>query len=109
MDDGESIQNYYTKITTIVNEMRIFGENISDNKIVEKILVSSPPKFDPMVFIIEEIKDIFSISVLELMESLKVPKRRTRHTKRSIESAFQSKLNVKPKSHEVKGSLKVEC
>lgn len=101
MGDDESIQNYYTKITTIVNEMKTFGEEISDSRIVEKILVSLPPKFDPMVSIIEEAKDISSMSVQELMGSLKAHERRlARHAEKSVESAFQSKLNVTPKTNE---------
>ena len=49
MRDDESIQNYYTKITTILNEMKIFGEEISDRRIVGKILVMLTLKFETMV------------------------------------------------------------
>ena len=101
VSDDESIQNYYTKVTTIVNEMKTFGEEISDSRIVEKILVSLPPKFDSMVSIIEETKDISSMSVQELMGSLKAHERRlARHAEKSVKSAFQSKLNVTPKTNE---------
>ena len=100
MSDGESIQDYYTKITKIVNEMKTFGEVISDDRIVEKVLVSLPPKFDPMVSIIEETKDISSLGVQELMGSLKAHERRiARHEEKSIESAFQSKMNVNQEGH----------
>ncbi|XP_071913903.1 uncharacterized protein [Coffea arabica] len=101
MSDNESIQNYYTKITTIVNEMKTFGEEISDSRIVEKILVSLPPKFDPTVSIIEEPKDISSMSVQELRGSFKAHERRlVRHAEKFVESAFQSKLNFTPKTNE---------
>lgn len=98
MAEGQSVQDYYTKLTKIVNEMKTFGEDINDSRIVEKILISLPPKFDPMVSIIEETKDITSLSVQELMGSLKAHERRTaRHEEHSTESAFQSKVNLNSK------------
>jgi len=36
--------------------MKSVGEVVSDSKIVEKILLSLPPKFDGMVSIIEDTK-----------------------------------------------------
>ncbi|KAL3534239.1 hypothetical protein ACH5RR_002700 [Cinchona calisaya] len=100
MSDSETVQDYYTKITKIVNEMKIFGEQISDSGIVEKVLVSLPPKFDSMVSIIEEIKDITSLSVQELMGSLKAHEKRiARHAEKSIESVFQSKVNFSPNNN----------
>ncbi|KAH7688421.1 Zinc finger CCHC-type protein [Dioscorea alata] len=51
-----------------------------------------------MVLIIEETKDISSMKIQELMGSLMGHERRlARHAKKSVESAFQSKLNITPK------------
>ena len=98
MSDSESVQDYYTKITKIVNEMKTFGEQISDSRIVEKVLVSLPQKFDSMVSIIEETKDITSLSVQELMGSLKAHEKRVaRHAEKSVESAFQTSANSSSK------------
>ena len=42
--------------------MRAFGEDILDKKIVEKILITMPQKFDPIVTTIEETKDLSTLS-----------------------------------------------
>ncbi|KAK4854948.1 hypothetical protein QYF36_002686 [Acer negundo] len=40
MKDSESAKNYYAKIKELVNQMKVYGETISDKKVIEKILVS---------------------------------------------------------------------
>jgi hypothetical protein len=42
-------------------------EDMIDCRIVEKILISLPEKFDPMKAIIEETKDLSSLGVQELL------------------------------------------
>jgi hypothetical protein len=56
-----------------------------------------------MVVVIEETKDLSSLGVQELLGSLKSYEQRLeRHSEKSIDSAFQSKLNVNAKNHEKK-------
>lgn len=54
----------------IVNEIRSYGEDLKDQKNVEKILRSFPAKVDGVVVAIEESKDLTQLSVNELMGSL---------------------------------------
>lgn len=56
MKGNESIQDFFSRVSGIVNQMRAFGETISDQKIVEKILRSLQNKFDHVVTTIEESK-----------------------------------------------------
>lgn len=55
VNENESVQNYYTKITKIVNEMETSGEqiNVAIGRIVEKIIVNLPQKYYRIVLIIE--------------------------------------------------------
>ncbi|XP_074289437.1 uncharacterized protein LOC141614589 [Silene latifolia] len=102
--ESESIKDYYTRVMDIINQMRGLGEVVEDSRVVEKILASLPPKYDYMVSIIEETKDIASLTVQELMGSLKAhEKRLERHSEKSIESAFQSKLSIGSKEFEKNG------
>lgn len=81
--------------------METYGENILDQRIVEKTLISLPEKFDPIISVIEETKEIDKLSIQELMGSIKTLEQRlSRHSKKSIESVFQSKLNVNSKIQE---------
>ena len=48
MKDFETVKNFYTRIMALVTEMRAYGEDLTDKKIVEKILISLTAKFTPM-------------------------------------------------------------
>ena len=99
--DNKSIKHYSSRFTELVNRMKIYGEDISDKKIVERILIRLPEKVDSKVNVIEETKDISKLTVQELIGSLKSFEQRTmRHSEKSIASVFQSKLNIGPKSNE---------
>ncbi|XP_021827718.1 uncharacterized protein LOC110768314 [Prunus avium] len=54
----------------MANKMRIYGEDMQDVKVVEKILRSLTEKFNYVVCSIEESKDIDALPVDELQSSL---------------------------------------
>ncbi|GJR53952.1 retrovirus-related pol polyprotein from transposon TNT 1-94 [Tanacetum coccineum] len=70
MNNNESAQEYLAKISSIVSQMRSYGDSISDEVIVAKVLRSFAPKFDHVVAAIEESKDLSMFSFDELMGSL---------------------------------------
>ncbi|KAE8720297.1 hypothetical protein F3Y22_tig00020682pilonHSYRG00035 [Hibiscus syriacus] len=70
MKENEDIKGYTSKFMEVVNQMKIHGENISDAKIVQKILGSLDRKFNTMTIIIVESKDVTKLSVIELKRSL---------------------------------------
>jgi hypothetical protein len=103
MKEIESMKDYSTRFLELVNQMKAYGEDMPDRRIVEKILISLHEKFDPMVVVIEETKDLYSFGVQELLGSLKSHEQRLeRHSEKSIESAFQSKLTINSKNSENK-------
>ncbi|WOH12137.1 hypothetical protein DCAR_0831636 [Daucus carota subsp. sativus] len=53
MKDGESVQEFLSRVSGIVSQMRALGETIPDKKIVCKVLRSLPQKFDSVVSAIE--------------------------------------------------------
>ncbi|XP_043700170.1 uncharacterized protein LOC122650864 [Telopea speciosissima] len=89
MKDSETAKDYYSRVKEIVNQMRAYCEDITDKKVIEKILISLTDKYDPIVTAIEESKDISTLSVTELMGSLEAYEQRlNRREESSIESAF---------------------
>jgi len=58
MKSGESIASFLSRAMTIVSQMRSYGEKVTDQIIVEKVLRSLNPKFDHVVAAIEESKDL---------------------------------------------------
>jgi len=63
MLEEESIQDYHLNIIDIANSFESFGEKMSDEKLVRKILRSLPKKFDMKVTAIEEAQNISSLKV----------------------------------------------
>ena len=70
MEDSESFDTFYAKLSDIVNSSFYLGERIPEHKIVRKVLRSLPEKFQPKVTAIEESKDIDSLKIEELVGSL---------------------------------------
>lgn len=72
MKIGESVTDYFGKVMLVANDMRNLRENMSDMKIIEKILRTLTEKYNYIVCSIEESKDINHLSVDELQSSLLV-------------------------------------
>lgn len=70
MRSSEGVTEYFSRVMTVANKMRIYGEDMQDVKVVEKILRSLTEKFNYVVCSIEESKDIDALIVDELQSSL---------------------------------------
>ena len=92
MKHNESVQEYLARVSSIVSQMRSYGEKVTDETVVTKVLRSLDPKFDHVVAAIEESKDLSVFSFDELMGSLQAHEVRiNRSTIREEEKAFQIK------------------
>lgn len=76
MKGGEKVEEYFARTLTIVNKMKIYGENITQVMIVEKILRSMTSRFDYVVCSVEESNNLDSLTVDELQSSLLVHEQR---------------------------------
>lgn len=70
MKTGEGVYEYFSRVLSVVNKMRIYGEQMQDVTVVEKILRSLSEKFNYVVCSIEESKDIDQFSIDKLESSL---------------------------------------
>ena len=70
MDDGETFDEFYAKLMDIVNSAFNLGEKILEPKIVRKILRSLLERFQAKIIAIEELTDIDTIPLTELIENL---------------------------------------
>ncbi|GMY19433.1 retrovirus-related Pol polyprotein from transposon TNT 1-94 [Fagus crenata] len=70
MRSSEGVTKYFSRVMTVANKIRIYGEEMQDVKVVEKILRSLTEKFNYVVCSIEESKDIDALTVDELQSSL---------------------------------------
>ncbi|XP_048232873.1 uncharacterized protein LOC125370626 [Ricinus communis] len=104
MKSSDSAQDYSVRISALVNQIRALGEELTEQKIVEKVLRSLPPKFDHVVAAIEESKDLSDYSLVELMGSLESHEARlNRSTATSVDQAFQIKADVNKSENSGRG------
>lgn len=70
MKEKEPVQNYLSRVSSIVNQMRSYGEIIGDETVVRKVLRSLTNDYIHIVATIEESKELANYSFDELMGSL---------------------------------------
>src|ERR1044072_9170083 len=70
MAEYESISDFYMRVCDLANTSFALGEQISEEKLIRKILRSLPKKFAMKVTAIEEAQDISNMKVDELIGSL---------------------------------------
>jgi gag-polypeptide of LTR copia-type len=70
MNTTEGVSDYITKVQTVSNQLKRNRENISEQKVVDKILRSLTDAFQNMVCAMEESKKLAELSVDELTGSL---------------------------------------
>ncbi|XP_012468682.1 uncharacterized protein LOC105786740 [Gossypium raimondii] len=70
MKEFESIKEYSDKLIDIANKVRVIGTDLSYSKLVQKILVSMPEKYEATIVSLENTKDLTQLRVVELISAL---------------------------------------
>ncbi|XP_030470413.1 uncharacterized protein LOC115688660 [Syzygium oleosum] len=76
MKESETIKEYYDKLISITNQARVLGIDLSDNRLVQKILVSLPERFEATIASLENTKDLSQIKLAELLSALQAQAQR---------------------------------
>jgi hypothetical protein len=95
MSEGESLDGYLAKFFATVNNLKSLGEDVSETRIVQKLLMSLSRRYKSIVSIIEETRDLDVLRAEEVIASVKVyDKREDLHDERDkltgTEKAFSS-------------------
>ncbi|KAA8519314.1 hypothetical protein F0562_013570 [Nyssa sinensis] len=88
MKVGETITDYFARVMSVANKMRVYGEAMTDVTICEKILRSLTDKFNYIVCSIEESKDMDALTIDELQSSLIVHEQKF-HRSSCVEQALK--------------------
>lgn len=95
MKEIEDIDSFMNRVMSIVNQLKIYGEDIKYRTVIEKVLRSLSTKFDVVVVAIEKAKDLEKLTIDELMGSLLSHEARIDINKDStLETAFQSQVYI---------------
>ncbi|XP_024013815.1 uncharacterized protein LOC112087892 [Eutrema salsugineum] len=89
MNDGDNIKDFTGKLIDLGNQLRVHVEEKTDDQIVQKILISLPEKFDSIVAVMEQTKDLQTLAVSELIGTLQAHESRVASRyESSTEGAF---------------------
>jgi hypothetical protein len=70
MNEHETVNKYVLRVEELVNAMKGLGEKIEESILVQKILRSFLDKFNPKVSAIEELNDLKTMSIDQLLGTL---------------------------------------
>ena len=76
MKDNESIKEYVDRLMEVVNKIRLLGADLTDQRVVEKVLVSFPERFESKISSLEDSKDLTKISLAELVHAFQAQEQR---------------------------------
>lgn len=89
MKESESVKEITDRLLKVVTQIRLVGEELSDQHVVEKILVCLLERFKSKISSLEENKDFSQISIPKLVNVLQATEhRRSLRMEESMESAL---------------------
>lgn len=100
--ENGSLNEYFNRLSNLVNIIKSHGDTIEDQRNMDKILISLIEKFDHMVDDIKETKDLSTMTIQGLMGSFRSYEQRlSERNENSIESEFQSKVTIQPNNEKL--------
>ncbi|XP_060211697.1 uncharacterized protein LOC132639253 [Lycium barbarum] len=93
MKDSETIREYSDRLLSIANNVRLLAYEFPDSRLVQKILVTAPERFEATISLLENSKDLSKVSLAELLNSLQAQEqRRHMRSEGSVEGALPAKV-----------------
>jgi gag-polypeptide of LTR copia-type len=98
MTSTEGDSDYITQVQIVMNQLKKNGESLSEQNVIEKILISLIDIFENVVCIIEESKDLVELIVDELIGSLLAHEKRKKVNKKILNETLQAKVILEEKT-----------
>ena len=76
MKQTKTIKGYVDRLLSISNKEQLLGKDFPNERMVQKILVNVPEKYESNISILEESKDLSAITLGELINSLQAHEQR---------------------------------
>ena len=68
--ESGTIKEYSDRLLSIANKVRLLGTQFADSKIVEKILVTEPKRYEALINTLENTKDLSKITLAAMLHAL---------------------------------------
>ena len=94
MKESQTMKDYAEQLLNIVNKMRLYGKEFSNERIVQKILVTLPEKYKATISSLENSKNLSSISLAELVNVFQALEQRSSSTLPSLKKNKSSSTKV---------------
>ena len=72
MKESDTIKEYSDRLLGIVNRVRLLGKSFTNSRIVERILVTVPKKYEASITTLENTKDLSKITLAERLMPYKL-------------------------------------
>jgi len=76
MKKSKTMKEYSDKLLGIANKIRLLGYNFVDSRIVEKILITLPQRYETSITSLENTKDLPKITLAKVLHALQAQKQR---------------------------------
>ncbi|GMI94896.1 hypothetical protein HRI_003159000 [Hibiscus trionum] len=107
MKETESIKEYSDRLLDIANRIRLLGSTFKDSRIVEKILVTVPERFEASISALENTKDLTQITLAEILNALQAQEqRRAMRQEGAVEGALPAKHHENTRNNKKKKFFK---
>ena len=70
MKESETIKEYSNKYLGIANKIKLLGKEFSDYRLIEKILVTVPKRYEASIASLKNKKDLSTITLTEVIHAL---------------------------------------
>jgi hypothetical protein len=106
MKDDETVGKYFLRVEEMVNAMKALGEKIQEPSLVQKIFRSLPDRFNPKVYVIEELNDLKTLEFYQLLGTLTTYEMRIAKDKpTSREASFKEDKNEYSEPDEIEAKF----
>jgi len=93
MREGELVSDYFSRVLTVTNNLKRNGEKLDDVRIMEKVLRSMDSKFEHIVTVIEETKDLEAMTMEQLIGSLQAYEEKKKKKEDIVEQALKTRVD----------------
>ncbi|KAG7593894.1 Reverse transcriptase RNA-dependent DNA polymerase [Arabidopsis thaliana x Arabidopsis arenosa] len=92
MKEGELVSDYFSGVLTVTNNLKRNREKLEDVRIVEKVHRSLDPKFEHIVIVIEETKDLEAMTIEQLFGSLQAYEEKKKKKEDIVEQVLKMRI-----------------